>query len=809
MESMRIRTTVVRDRTAPLILLLACLALVPTGLAGQGTYGVAGVVRDGLSNAPVSDVRISLDEVTREAITDQAGRFHIQGLTAGVYTLRASRLGYDEYTLEGLRVGPGIVLELSLALTPRALDLAELVVSPGTFSYMGRTPSVSQTMSRVEIESVPQFGEDIFRAVNRLPGLTSGDYAAQFSIRGGRPDQNLILLDGLEIYEPYHLKDYADGAFSIIDVETIGGVELMTGGFPARYGNRSSGVFSMTSREPEPGVARYSLGASLLNARAMAEGTFDDGRGSWLVSARRGYLDLIVDLLKSIDLPSPSYFDAFGKVRYDLSADHSLTFEFLHGRDHYRFDADGTTGFQDSIRTKELANNRYGNSYVWTSLRSLLGERVVVNTMLSAGLVTSTRDGSENYVDGPGFLYTITNKRDFHVYGFKQDWRADVAEPLSLRWGIDARRLDADYAVTNTVGQNPDDPSDDTLSYYPHETSTSLKRDGNLLGTYGSVRVAPVDPVAVEVGLRYDRGSYTDDSDLSPRVNALIRLPGRNSLRAGWGIFRQIEGIADVEALEGPGAYLPSERSNQWTVGLEHLTDAGGTFRVEAYHRSGSRQRPVFRNFRGGLDVFPETSEDWILVHPDSLRSRGVEIYFREQLRENLAVTASYALAEVREWSRSIDNVNVPEPLDFYVEHGAPHDQRHAVNLDVAYRLSGAWTLNASYAFHSGWPGTTEHLESFTDDQGRPDFAVRPDTLYAHRFPAYQRLDVRVTKRVIKGRGDLRLFFEVTNLTNHENVFGYDYFRAPGPNGTLRLERDTETGFIIMPSLGVSWRGPF
>ncbi|HSR51803.1 MAG TPA: TonB-dependent receptor, partial [Acidobacteriota bacterium] len=479
----------------------------------------------------------------------------------------------------------------------------------------------------MEIESVPQFGEDIFRAVNRLPGLSSSDYSAHFSIRGGRSDETLILLDGLEIYEPYHLKDYSDGAISIVDAETIGGVELMTGGFPAQYGNRTSGVFSIRSRDPVPEQSRYSVGLSLVNARGMAEGTFGGGKGSWFLSARRGYLDLILDLLKQIDLPSPSYYDVFGKASYRLAPGHELSVDVLHARDKYTFDAPSTTGVNDSIQTRELANNRYGNSYVWGNLRSFLGDRAEVNTMVSAGWVTTSRDGTEYYQADGQPIYALENTRDFNVLGFKQDWRWDWSRFLALRAGVDLRRFDAKYAFTNLVNQNPDDPTPDTTGFYPQQTELELKRQGTTLGSYVSARIAPVDVLTVEAGLRYDRSSYTRDRDLSPRFNAMLSLSDATRLRAGWGYFRQMQPIASLEAFQGPETYFPSELSEQITVGLEQDLGRGGVLRVEGYLKRGSDLRPVFRTWKGGLDVFPETGEDWILVHPDSSRSRGIEVY--------------------------------------------------------------------------------------------------------------------------------------------------------------------------------------
>lgn len=163
--------------------------------------------------------------------------------------------------------------------------------------------------------------------------MSSGDFSAHFSIRGGRHDETLIILDGLELYEPYHLKDFNEGAISIIDSEAIDGVELMTGGFPAAYGNKMSGVFNMDTRKSKAESPKYSVGLSFMYARAKAEGTFADNKGSWLFSDRRGYLDLIFTIMGQNDHPSPAYYDVFGKIEYDLNSRNNLAFNVLRAGD--------------------------------------------------------------------------------------------------------------------------------------------------------------------------------------------------------------------------------------------------------------------------------------------------------------------------------------------------------------------------------------------------------------------------------------------------------------------------------------------
>ncbi len=772
--------------------------------AGAVDASVQGQIFDSASRAPLSSAEVELIGTGLRTTTDKGGRFALHQVPPGVYSLRANRVGYEPVVRENIGVEAGAAVDLPLEMRRIVTLIETITVTPGAFSFMGTGSITGQTMSREDIESVPQLGEDIFRAVNRFPGLSSGDYSAHFSIRGGRHDETLILLDGLELYEPYHLKDFNEGAISIIDTETIDGVELMTGGFPAQYGNKRSGVFNITSRTPELDRARYSAGLSLMNARAMGRGPLWDGKGSWLVSARSGYMDLVFKLINQNDLPSPRYHDVFAKLQRSLGTRNAWSFDVLHARDKYTFDAASTTGFQDSLRTREKAHNRYGNSYLWTTLHSSLGSRTTVRTQLSAGLVTRSRDGSEEYVDIVKPLYNLTNSRDYSILGAKQDWTFRLSDAFILSSGIDARRLHNTDSFQRVVGQDPDDPSVDEAGIYPLTTNTRFEKSGSRLGLYLSNRWHVADPLTLELGGRYDRASYTGDSDFSPRTGAALDLGHRRTLRVGWGQYRQIQGIDDVAVLNDEGSFFPSELSQQRTVGLEQAFADGSLLRVEGYLKDGSSLRPVYRNWKNAPDTFPETNEDRILVFPTKAKARGAEVYFAHDLGRRLALRASYALSSAEEEVDRIENVNSPDPLAYDLTHSGPQDQRHAAHLDLTYHVN-SWWLNGSLAYHSGWPGTLEELVPVTNEEGNPDTAVRPIKIYGSRLGPYFRFDVRVTRNWNKWRA----YLEIVNVTNHANVFGYDYYRAPDSAGNIGLARSDEKWFTILPSIGVAWSNSF
>ncbi len=803
--------TVYARRVTSMLLAVTLTAMASPGFAAQTlappvaqAASVTGQILDAGTTAPVSraDVRVTGTGLT--ATTDNEGRFTIAAVPPGTYSLAVTRVGYEALQRDAVHVTPGARVTLALELRRLVTLLETVTVTPGAFSFMDDGSSTRQTMSREDIESVPQLGEDIFRAVNRLPGLSSGDYSAHFSIRGGRHDETLIQLDGLELYEPYHLKDFNEGAISIIDTQTVDGVELLTGGFPAKYGNKRSGVMNITSRTPESDHARYSAGVSLMNARVMGRGPLWDGQGSWLLSARSGYMDLVFGLINQNQLPSPRYQDVFGKLQRSFGARTVVTFDVLHASDTYTFDAASTTGFEDSLRTQENAKNRYGNSYLWTTIDSSLGRRTTVKTLLAGALVTRSRDGAERYIDlNNRPLYSLSNSRDYGILQARQDWRVKVSDRFIVDAGFDLRRLSNTDTFQNIVNEDPDDPLVNKVGY-PLITNTRFEKSGSRFGVFVSNRWRVARPLTLEFGGRYDRASYTGDRTFSPRTGAALELGRGRTLRAGWGEYWQTQGIDEVAALNDRGRFFPAELSRQWTVGLEQTFAEGTTLRVEGYLKDGSHLRPVYRNWKNAPDVFPETNEDRILVYPRASSASGLELYFARALGRRLNLNASYALSTSEEQVDRIVNVNAPHAVQFALTHPTPQDQRHAAHLDLTYRVS-SWSINTSLAYHSGWPGTLEELVNARDADGDPVTALRPITIYGSRLPTYFRTDVRATKRWAHWNA----FVELVNLTNHSNVFGYDYYRVREPGGRIGFTRNDEQWFTILPSIGVSWNTRF
>ena len=160
----------------------------------------------------------------------------------------------------------------------------------------------------------------------------------------------------------------------------------------------------------------------------------------------------------------------------------------------------------------------------------------------------------------------------------------------------------------------------------------------------------------------------------------------------------------------------------------------------------------MFRNWKGAIDVFPEPNEDRIEVFPERSSSQGIEVYFDRPIAEHVTARASYSYAITNEDVVKMVNVNSNDPLPYDLSHPYPQHQRHAANADLTYRTR-QWSLNGSFAYHSGWPSTEEQLVSVINANGQPELTIRPIKIYGNRLPDYLRLDLRAMRSWRTGWG--------------------------------------------------------
>lgn len=766
------------------VFLILILFLAPVTLFAQGQ--ISGRITEASSGAPLIGANVVITGTSIGAAADENGAFKIQNVPEGLHTLEASMLGFETDQIE-IAVVQGEISRATFALKEATVSLREMVVTPGRFTVMQAEPTAAQTLSREEIQSLPQLGEDVYRAVSRLPGLSSNDYSSAFNIRGGQNREVLVQLDGLELYEPFHIKDIGGGALSILDVEAIGGIDMMTGAFPVEYGDRMSGVFNIDSHTPALDRSRTSFGLSFTNLRFLSEGRYADGKGEWLILARRGYLDIILGFLEDGDGFSPTYYDVYGKTKYRLNNKHTLGFNVLQAGDNLTLNEDD--GF--SVKTK------YGSTYAWMNWNAIWSHQLLSETVASAGRLTWDRDGSDVFINYNVADFRVDDKRDFNYIGLKQDWTYDLSQNHLLKAGIEFKTLDASYTYTNLFSTDARVLDDELIVDYD-STRVLLDPSGSEFGVYASHRFRPVKPLTIEWGLRYDAVSWADDANLSPRVNVALALSKKTALRLGWGHFYQSQGINEINVQDGEDRFYPAERAEHRVVGIEHAFGASTTIRLEAYQKELTGLRPRFINLLpDNTDFFPEIYDDRARFNLASGEAKGIELLIRQTASPKLDWTASYSYSVVE------DQVEMSNGSILSIPRA--YDQRHTVYLDASYRPSSKWRMHFSWQYRTGWPYTDLLFEKVDQPDGSFTITSSFGEINASQYPAYHRMDIRVSRYFDLKRSRLAAFLEVSNLYNRSNPRVYYYDLNIDAAQQLQVMRGQDDWLPRLPSIGISW----
>jgi hypothetical protein len=742
-----------------------------------------GRIVDAGTGDPIPGVQIEMSGLSpganARAISSAEGRFRLETRGVSPYTVRARRIGYGPITVPDLTASDEITIRLERVVVP----LASIVVVPGFYGVMEQRLDAPQTLSREQINIAPQLGEDLFRAVNHLPGISASDFSAAFRVRGGANDELHTSLDGVQLFEPFHLKDF-DGAMSIIDVGAIAGLDITTGGFGAKYGDRLTGLLTMRTLSPPPAAAtRTELALTLSTMRGTSHGSFAGDRGSWLLSARRGFLEYALRAAGSDDDLRPQYSDVLAKATYRIGSNNTVSLHFLHAGDKLTY--------QDEPLDPRLVSG-YGSSYAWGRWETHLSPQLTMENVLSGGRLSWNRQGTRvSSVDELPDL-DVDDVRTFRFVGLRQDWSLARSPRLLLTLGGEARAMDATYAYARS--ERTFSVVNRQLRENRDSLDVNLSASGSMLGTYATVRVRPVEAVTAELGLRYDRHSYTGDQHLSPRISAAWAFRNRATLRASWGRYTQAEGIHQLQVQDGDREFGKAETAEHRVLGLERSFAQGITTRVELYERRLLNPRARFVSVDNSIDVFPEIGPDRVLHAPTSGVARGVELFASREFARRMSWGASYAYAVSND---RVDGHTVPRTLD----------QRHTVSVDLAYRPSDSWRLSAGWLFHSGWPTTAFAFTSDTAFNGNTGTVVVGqvyDERNGVRMAAYHRLDLRVTKTFAIGKTQLSVFADLFNVYNRKNPRGFDVvFRQNGSSVTILRELDQL--LPRLPSFGLKW----
>ncbi|MCB1055657.1 MAG: TonB-dependent receptor [Acidobacteria bacterium] len=750
-----------------------------------------GAVRSRRGLLPLAGVDVRLLRagdrlVESETTSDADGRFEIGPVPPGPMLLEARRPGFVVEQREILVRGRNRDREIDLVLTEAPVPEDQIDVTPSRVSLLQDSAAPAVALDHDDVLGLPHLGDDIFRALPLIPGVTATDVSAQPRIRGARRDETQVLLDGQELFEAYHLVDF-DNALSIVAPATLDRVDLTLGGFPASFGDRAGAVLDMGTRSPS-GPAHLRLGVSLLTLQLDGFGGLGADGGGWLVSLRRGSTDLAEKILKT---DQPVYWDGFAKLALVPSPRQALRLHGLYAADRLEVVEIGRDGVK-------RYNNDYDRQYAWAAHQLTLGPRTLVETILSSSTVDQDRRATEIE---DNFSFELRDRSDFDVLGVRQTWSHQLADG-ELEGGAELRRFQSGFDYRGKI-----DFEDPLAAIRPDgghaDRAFRQRTTSEHLGLHAGLRATVGPVVTLQPGLRFDRYTLTDEALLSPRLGVALRLGEATIGRLAWGRYYQSQRPYERQVGDGATEIFPAERSEHRVLGVEHRFRGPARLhlRVEAYERRTGNPRPRYENLFEGFNTFPELEPDRVLIEPEESLARGVEIFLRGRAGRRVDGWVSYANATTRD---RIAGRWVPRQVE----------EREALSANLRFDLGARTSLDLAWRYHTGWPITPLTAEVLPGSAGEPseddpklevgEAEVVPvlGPLNSLRLPPYHRLDLRFRRSWVRPSGKRwEVYLDVQNLYGRRNVDGLDI--QIEDDGTVRSQREETTG--VFPSIGFRW----
>jgi outer membrane receptor protein involved in Fe transport len=659
-------------------------------------------------------------------------------------------------------------------IAPGEETVAEVIVTASRYEWV-RTPHSSVThLSDAELRLPPNVGDDPMRTLARLPGITGSDLSAKVNVRGGATDETLVRFDGLQLMNPFHLKDF-QSIFSAINPALIRTVDVYTGGFPVHFGDRMSGVIDIHPVRAD-GVAQREIAVSLYNASLLATGRMDEGRADWAVSARRGNLERVLQW-SGMDLGNPTYSDAYAHVGHRIGRSMSVSANLL------LFDDD--IELADTDR-EEQASARYRDRYTWVRLDAHPRESLTGSAILAQTNLESARSGA---AEQPGISRGVLDeRRDSTIHSLQTDWTWQASDAAIWQFGGEWRSSEGSYRYR-------DQAEFDVIFEVPNATASAgrahdidARHSIRQFGAYAAVRTEVTPMLSFESGIRWDHSTAgEDEAQWSPRAGALLRLSESASLHASWGRFVQTQSINELPVSDGVVAFAPAQRADHWLLSFEQRLGQDVGLRIEVYHKRYSHLRPRFENLLNTLVVLPELKPDRISIAPERARSEGVEFSVRSVRSRPMFWWASYT------WSRADDLFADGSSLRSW-------DYRHALSAGLGWQ-GEHWEFSAAGLWRSGLPATKFELQTIDGES-----VVHADAMNTSRLEPWRDIDVRLARKFqFNDGGSLTAFLEISNVLNHRNECCIEYEIA---------DEEDESGFVVesirslplLPSIGVVWR---
>jgi hypothetical protein len=802
-----------------MVVWLTACTIVSVASGTDNRFTISGFVKDKSTGEALIGCNVYVKELMKGAQTNAYGFFSLT-IDEGAYTVVASFIGYRDFTVQtDLHKNQ----QLNIEMEPKSVEATEVVIDAKRTDNNVKSTEMGKVNIDVEkIKTLPAFlGEvDILKTIQTLPGVQSaGEGNAGFYVRGGGPDQNLVLLDEAVVYNASHLF----GFFSVFNSDAVKNMELTKGGMPAQYGGRLASVLDISMKEGNNREFHGSGGIGYVASRFTLEGPIKKEKASFIISVRRTFIDLFLQkpFIKEgsrIEGNSYYFYDLNTKLNYTLSQKDRIFLSGYFGRDVFNFKS-RETGFTVRIP--------WGNATTSLRWNHLFNDKLFLN---SSFIFSDYKFNFE--ADQPQFNFKIfSGIRD---YNLKADFNYFPVILHNIKFG--ANYVYHRFTPTNAEARSEDVVFDfgEVVRYYAHDAAIYINDEFDIndrirvnAGVRGTVfaHVGPftryiIDPVIssqFKDSVVYKKGEIVKMyMRMEPRISARYEINSRSSVKAAFTQNYQYIHLASLSSVSLPtDVWVPSTDVVKPQYSVQYATGYFRNFKDHTYETSVELYYKDMRNlieYKEGAqpddDIKNNTDNNFTFGKGWSY---GAE-FFVKKATGKVNGWIGYTLAYTK---RKFADINGGESFS------AKYDRRHDVSVVLSYDRNSRWTFGLVWIYATG-DALTMQTERYTVNAAPPvDYIngqlITGNNIYIlggygkrndFRQKAYHRLDLSATlhgKKHRKWQNDWN--FSVYNAYSRQNPY-FIYFAQEGntQEGNLRIQAKQVSLFPVIPAITYNFK---
>ena len=741
--------------------------------AQQKSYTVEGVVKDLYTGKGMPAVNVTILELQKGIITDTSGYYKFENLKKGIFTLSFTRVGYKKLSRK-VNLDKDLTVNLSVKLEEQSIVFEAIEVTPGIIELSSEEGASSTVTNQEILSSASVFSKDVYRSLQVVPGVSNSEWSSKPHIKGGNPDEMAVIIDNLEIYEPFHLEEI-DGPYSVISSDLVKDMKLITGGFAPKYGDKMSGILKINTIDR---VDDDSIKATIdfSNASVALNQRISD-RVNVFFSGRRSYVYLL-EQASDNNFPTVVY-DLWSKVDYKMDAQNKITVNFMFLKDQIQYQQDST------FQRREFFNSYKMNYYVWLNWYKLRDE----NRYYSTTIGFQNLDKHADFAFDGSFTDDNADRRSTKIVTFKQDHFWKVSEDHTLEFGLDGNAFFSDYFYRE-YRVNPTETT-------PYAISTDVvfvnaKPNGYTASGYAQDTYRFSDKINMLFGARLSGQSYTDAPQVAPRVALSYAYSDKLNFKWAYGWYYQPDNFQKMKAYDNQyKLYSKPEKSIHYVMSTAYAPDPNSGITADLYYKDYPRLNDDY-NF----DFSNRIEGVGIVDKPygtQSGYSTGFDLFFKKRYGSNSLMSIGYSFS----FSRIRNALDQTTPRDL--------DRTHSVAINNIYNFGHGLSLSTLFRLHTGDPYTPSTVQILGDSSVTDSrIYYLTGTKNSARLPLFHSLDIKLEKSWRLGQINLVTYGGIINAYNHDNVRQRAWKREVSNGKVISYTQENQLYFPRIYTLGLS-----